>query len=253
VISSPSLVKEVVHDQDVTFANRDPSVAAKIASLGASDIAFSSYSHEWHKMRKIFVNEMLRNSYLDTSYCFRKQQVKKMIAKIYEKAGGVVDIGELAFVAIMNSMMSMVWGQTLKGNKGASIKADLRPMLHEFMELLGMPNISDVFPSLAWFDLQGIGRRMKAISLQFERIIDSAINQYSDVENNGQIDVLGYLLQLTKSKDPAMSLTMVQVKAMLRVCMSSNANFSDLFNNYFVLFLAYVEVRLLTSGYSQTL
>lgn len=215
VISSPSLAAEVVRDQDVTFANRDPSVASKIASLGASDITFSNYGHEWRKMRKIFASEMLSNSRLDASYCLRKQQVKKMIADIYEKAGEVVDIGELAFVAIMNSVTSMVWGQILKGSKDAAIKAEFRPVLQEFMQLLAMPNISDFFPLLARFDLQGIGRRMKAISLQCERIIDSAINHYNDLENNGQIDFLGYLLQLTKSEDPAMSLTIVQVKSML--------------------------------------
>jgi len=236
VISSSSLVAELVRDQDVTFANRDPSITCKIASFGASDIAFSNYGHEWRKMRRIFVREMLSHSRLDASYCLRKQQVKKMIADTYEKAGEVVDIGELAFVAIMNSVTSMVWGQILKGSKDAAIKAEFRPVLQEFMQLLAMPNISDFFPLLARFDLQGIGRRMKAMSLQCERIIDSAINHYNDLENSGQIDFLGYLLQLTKSKDPAMSLTMVQVKSMLMVCKPSNVNFSPRFcTNYFAL------------------
>lgn len=215
VINSPSLVKEVVRDQDVTFANRDPTVAARIVTFGASDISFSNYGHEWRKMRKAFASEMLSNSSLDNNYHIRKQQVKKMIADTYGKAGELVDIGQLAFLSVMNSIMSMVWGQTLKGNQGVSIKAEFRAVLGELMELLGMPNISDFFPFLAMFDLQGIERRMKGVSLRCEEILGSAISHHGNGENNGQTDFLGYLLQLTKSEDPATSLTLVQVKGML--------------------------------------
>lgn len=215
VIGSPSLVKEVVRDQDVTFANRDPSIAATIVSFGGSDIAFSNHGHEWRKMRKILATEMLTNSSLDSSYFLRNQQVKKMIADIYGKAGEVVDIGELALLAIFNSVSSMVWGQTLKDNQGGTKNTEFRAVLAEFMELLGQPNISDFFPLLARVDLQGIGRRTKRILLRCEDVLNSAINIHNDGENSGQKDFLGYLLQLTKCEDRGRSLTLVQVKAML--------------------------------------
>ncbi|KAL0331403.1 UNVERIFIED_CONTAM: Flavonoid 3'-monooxygenase [Sesamum angustifolium] len=41
VISSPSLIKEVVRDHDTIFANRDITVAARISSYGFNDIAWS--------------------------------------------------------------------------------------------------------------------------------------------------------------------------------------------------------------------
>ena len=46
VISSPELVKQVVRDNDTTFLNRDPTIAALIASYGATDIAFQSYGSD---------------------------------------------------------------------------------------------------------------------------------------------------------------------------------------------------------------
>lgn len=55
VISSPSLVKEVVRDQDAVFANRDTTVAASIATFGGNDIAWSQHNSQWRIMRKIFV------------------------------------------------------------------------------------------------------------------------------------------------------------------------------------------------------
>ena len=235
VISSPSVLKEVVRDQDVTFANRDTTIVAITLLHGASDIAFSNYGHEWRKMRKIFASEMLSNSNLDSAYNLRRQQVRKMVADTYEKAGGVVDIGELAFLTIMSSITSMVWGQTLKGDQGCAVKSEFRAVLREFMELLGAPNISDLFPLLARFDLQGIKRRAEKVSCQCDEILDSAINIHNSGEKSGQKDFLGYLLQLTKREDPATSLTLVQVKAMLMVCIPFNSNISNSFSDCFAL------------------
>lgn len=65
IISSPSLVKEVVRDQDITFANRNPTIAALAFSFGRNDIAFAAYGPEWRMLRRIFVQEMQSNANLD--------------------------------------------------------------------------------------------------------------------------------------------------------------------------------------------
>ncbi|TYH07059.1 hypothetical protein ES288_A08G202500v1 [Gossypium darwinii] len=41
LISSPTLAKEVVHDHDISFANRNPTIAALAFSFGGKDIAFT--------------------------------------------------------------------------------------------------------------------------------------------------------------------------------------------------------------------
>uniref|UniRef100_A0A803MCU1 Cytochrome P450 n=1 Tax=Chenopodium quinoa TaxID=63459 RepID=A0A803MCU1_CHEQI len=162
VVTSPSLIKEVLRDKDVIFANRgDPIVVARSIYFGSMDIGFSDYGREWRKMRKIFVGEMMSNARLDASFDLRKQHVKKMMYEIYRKAGQQVDIGELTFVTI------------------------------------------------------GIERRVKMISSRCEAMFDSAINHHNMGDTNKQKDFLGHLLQLTKIEDPATSLTLPQVKAML--------------------------------------
>ncbi|XP_021725518.1 flavonoid 3'-monooxygenase-like [Chenopodium quinoa] len=214
VVSSPSLVKEVVRDHDVVFANRAPLIAAKSLLFGSMDIAFSDYGVEWRKMRRIFATEMLSNARLDASYYLRKQHVKKMINETYEKAGQLVDIGDLAFLTLVGSVMSMVWGDTLKGNEGSVIDSEFRAVVNEQLELLGAPNISDFFPLLARFDLQGIERKMRIISKRNEEIYDKAIHHYAGASIQRK-DFLGHLMQLTKFEDHATSLTLPQVKAML--------------------------------------
>lgn len=46
VVSSPSFVKQVVRDQDITFSNRSPSIAGLVTTYGGSDIALSNYGPE---------------------------------------------------------------------------------------------------------------------------------------------------------------------------------------------------------------
>ncbi|KMT12583.1 hypothetical protein BVRB_5g098270 [Beta vulgaris subsp. vulgaris] len=145
----------------------------------------------------------------------RKQQIKKMISETYKKTGQLIDIGELVFFNLVCSMMSMIWGDTLIGDESSVINSEFRAIVNELMELLGAPNVSDFFPLLARFDLQGIERRMKIISRRNEEIFDKAISRHNMGENIQCRDFLGYLLKLTKSEDPTRSLTLPQVKAML--------------------------------------
>ncbi|KMT16995.1 hypothetical protein BVRB_2g042000 [Beta vulgaris subsp. vulgaris] len=215
VITSPSLVKEVVRDQDVVFANRVSIVAANTLLFGSMDIAFSNYGVEWRKMRKIFATEMMSTSSLDASYHLRKKHVKKMINDTYKKAGQIINVGDLTFLTLIATVMSMVWGDTLIRGESSVIDSEYRAVVDEQLELLGVPNISDFFPLLARFDLQGVERRMKIISRRNEEILDKAINHHNIGENVQCRDFLGSLLQLTKSEDPTRSLTLAQVKAML--------------------------------------
>ncbi|KAL2902026.1 Geraniol 8-hydroxylase [Bienertia sinuspersici] len=226
VVTSPSLVKEMLRDQDITFANRgEPTIASKsfLFGNGTMDIGFSDYGFEWRKMRKVFVSEMLSNNHLDASYHLRKQQLRKMMYETNKKANQIVDVGEIAFLTIVSSILSMMWGDTMKGEEASVINTEFRAIITKIVELLGKPNVSDFFPWLARFDLQGIERRMKVYSHQIEKIFDSAIHHQNTGENK-QKDFLGHLLQVNKIEDPAISLTLPQVKNILMDTMTGGTD-----------------------------
>lgn len=66
IITSPLLLKQVVRDHDSVFANRDPPIAALVAT-GGLNIAWSSNGPYWRDMRKLFAREMLSNNNLQAS------------------------------------------------------------------------------------------------------------------------------------------------------------------------------------------
>ncbi|EEF50980.1 flavonoid 3'-monooxygenase CYP75B137 [Ricinus communis] len=224
VISSPSLAKEIVRDEDKIFANRDPPTASKIITYGGNDIVWSSYGPEWKKIRKVFVREMLSNASLEASYPMRKEEVQKTIRDLCNEVGKTVDFGQLVFEIAANASISMLCGSTLKGEKAISFVGEFRKWAEEIMVLQGKPNVSDLFPVLARFDLQGLERETRRIFLCIDQILDSVIEQCLNTDvateekaekSESRKDFLQILLEFNKHGDAATSITTNQLKALL--------------------------------------
>ncbi|XP_052483632.1 carnosic acid synthase isoform X1 [Gossypium raimondii] len=223
VISSPELAKEVVRDHDVTFSERDPPIAAQVASFGCNDISFDSYSNpRWKNKRKVLATELLTNARLNACYGLRREQVMNGLKDVYENVGKPIDIGKWTYLVALNAAISMILGGELPGEKGAAIEGNLKENSSESMVLMGKPNVSDIFPAIARFDIQGIERRMRKISQQFNRLLESVIEMAIDKEKDKKSSEqkLGFLelllhLERNNNEDNASPLTMDEVKGLL--------------------------------------
>ena len=233
VLSSPSLAKQVVRDQDVIFANRDPPVAAFAYTYGGLDIAWSPYGSYWRNLRKVFVREMLSNTSLEACYPLQRSEVRKAITNAYSKIGTPMDIGQLSFQTVVNVTLSSLWGNTPEAHNDGKIGAEFREAASEITELLGKPNISDFFPTLAGFDIQGVERQMKRAFLSAEQVIDSIIDrkmkkstakEEGASDNGEKKDFLQFLLDLKVQEDTETPITMTQIKALLMVILFPNFN-----------------------------
>ncbi|XP_049415620.1 labd-13Z-ene-9,15,16-triol synthase, chloroplastic-like isoform X1 [Solanum stenotomum] len=226
VLNSPSLAKEVVRDQDSIFANRDPPIAGLVATYGGLDIGFSPYGSYWRDMRKLFVREMLSNRNLEACYSLRRHEVRKTIRNVHTKIGSLTDIGELAFVTEMNVIMSMIFGSNFveKMEKHKKDGTEFRELVIKYLQILGKPNISDFFPMLARFDLQGIQKDAEALLKSVESILDPAINEHlkmlsdrreGEIQGNEKKNFIQILLELMEQKDIGISLDLVKIKSIL--------------------------------------
>lgn len=224
VLSSPSLAKQVVRDQDIIFANRDPPVAAFAYTYGGLDIAWSPYGSYWRNLRKVFVREMLSNTSLEACYPLQRSEVRKAITNAYSKIGTPMDIGQLSFQTVVNVTLSSLWGNTPEAHNDGKLGAEFREAASEITELLGKPNISDFFPTLAGFDIQGVERQMKRAFLSAEQVIDSIIDRKMKKstakeerasDNGEKKDFLQFLLDLKVQEDTETPITMTQIKALL--------------------------------------
>ncbi|PIN14767.1 Cytochrome P450 CYP2 subfamily [Handroanthus impetiginosus] len=221
VISSPSLVKEIVRDQDAIFANRDVPIAAYIFSYGANDIAWSPQNSQWRSMRKVFVQEMLNNKSLEASLGLRRDEIRKVIKDVYStNLGKPIYFGELPFRTQLNVVVNMLWGGIIEGEEGERIKGDSRAVISKIIDLLGKPNVSDFYPGLAWLDIQGVKKEMESCVESVDRIFDAVIDEYKpklrgEIKSEGKKDFLQILLELMEKGDSEMSITLTQLKALL--------------------------------------
>ncbi|KAF5812712.1 putative cytochrome P450 [Helianthus annuus] len=221
VINTPELAKEVVRDQDETFANRDLTVAASIIAYEGQDLIFSKNNATWRNLRKIFVHEVLSNKNLKACSSFRRDEVRKTIKNVFSKIGTNVDIREIAFLTESNVITRMIWDNvSYIDEKGFNLGVELQTMASNITKILGHPNLSDFFPTLAWFDLQGVERNMKKEVKKrgqiFESIIEDRIKSNNKMSPDGirheeNKDFLQILLDLKDQQ----YLNMTQVNALL--------------------------------------
>lgn len=218
VISSPALAREVLKDQDTTFANRDVPAAGREATYGGLDIVWNPYGPEWRMLRKVCVREMLSNATLDSVYDLRRRELRQTIKFLYRQTGKPVNVGEQMFLTVLNVITNMLWGGTVKGDERASLGAEFRQVVNEMTGCLGMINISDLYPALARYDLQGVQKKTRILAGRFDKIFERMIDQRvnaADDDGKESKDFLQFLLQLKDEGDAKTPLTMTHVKALL--------------------------------------
>ncbi|KAG4933105.1 hypothetical protein JHK87_047107 [Glycine soja] len=221
VITSPAMAREVLKENDTVFANRDVPAAGRSATYGGSDIAWTPYGPEWRMLRKVCVLKMLSNATLDSVYDLRRNEMRKTVSYLYGRVGSAVNVGEQVFLTVMNVITNMMWGGAVEGAERESMGAEFRELVAEITQLLGKPNVSDFFPGLARFDLQGVEKQMHALVARFDGMFERMIDRRTKVEGqDGESremkDFLQFLLKLKdEAGDSKTPLTIIHVKALL--------------------------------------
>lgn len=222
VVSSPALAREVLRDNDAVLANRDVPAAALVIAYGASDIVWNPNGPTWRMLRRVCVQRMLSPSSLDAVYHLRRREVRATVRQLHRSAGEPVDVGALVFLSVLNVITSMLWGGTMESedqedeSSGRAIGIEFRQLVGEITELLGKPNLSDFFPAIARFDLQGIEKKMRVLLERFDGIFAAIIDGRKKMGKSGAKDLLEFMLNLeAEGVEGNVPFTMTHVKALL--------------------------------------
>ncbi|KAF9600936.1 hypothetical protein IFM89_014063 [Coptis chinensis] len=218
VINSASVAKEVLKDYDTIFANRDISAVASAGSWGCTDLVWSPHGEHWRMLRKICVRELLSNPRLDALYDHRRREVRHMVNEIYSNIGKSINIGDHIFLTMFRVMSNMLWGGTLQGEEMKRFTTEFRETLESLIPYIMAPNISDIFPVLAMFDIQGLARRVKKINMWFGEKFDFVIDRRLGMKDQGDMkDFLQVLLQFKEYGDQKTPFTTTHIKALFLV------------------------------------
>ncbi|KAG6428739.1 hypothetical protein SASPL_112996 [Salvia splendens] len=221
VITSPSLLKQVVRDQDHIFSHRDATAAALAYSRGARDVVFSPPDSSWRAMRKVLVRETQSTAGLDASRDLRRDHIRKAVRSVYDNVGRPFAFGKLVFQTEVSLLMSLMWGGV--DQETERLGTEFRAINSEISHLLGKPNVSDLFPVLSRLDLQGVERQMGKVVDSLDKILEEFISQHeklsgSMLKNEGRKDFLQIVLDHKENKDSDLpTLSRDQIKSLLAV------------------------------------
>ncbi|KAE8720516.1 Nucleotide-sensitive chloride conductance regulator (ICln) family protein [Hibiscus syriacus] len=156
---------------------------------------------------------------LDSCYELRRREIRQMVKDIHRKIGSPVNLGEQIALTTVKVMISTLWGGTSEGNTDL---IELKKRLDEFVRLFLAPNISDIFPVIAPFDLQGIVSKSKKHLSWFYGIFESVIMNRLKLQDNRKKnddkinrDFLQQMLELNQRGDGNSSLSNNEIKALL--------------------------------------
>ncbi|XP_076958499.1 flavonoid 3',5'-hydroxylase-like [Bidens hawaiensis] len=160
---------------------------------------------------------MLNNETMDSFYHLRRKETRSTTKLLFNmNVGCSVNIGDLMFVTIMNVVTSMIWGgikMVEDSEDRMRFGVEFRKVIKEINGLMATSNLSDFYPSLAWLDLQGIEKGMKAARGKIDGLFDGIIDQRRKNGSDENKDILQFLLNLKDNGDS--EFTMTHIKGLL--------------------------------------
>jgi cytochrome P450 len=110
-ITSLALAREVLHDNDPVFSNRDVQDAARSISYGGrQNIVWNPIGPTWRLLRRICIREMLSPASLENMHGLRRREFRATLAHLHATAAGgrPVNVGAQFFLTTMGVITGML-------------------------------------------------------------------------------------------------------------------------------------------------
>ncbi|KAI7989218.1 Geraniol 8-hydroxylase [Camellia lanceoleosa] len=203
VISSPTMAKQVLQKQDLSFSNRSIPDNVRAQNHNQFSAAWMPISTQWRKLRKIYNSHVFAAQQLDANQHLRHQVVQGLIDEVRKSCelGVAVDICKAAFRTTFNLLSNTIFSMELLDDRNRDIARELKEAVWSSMEHFGTPNLSDYFPVLKKIDPQGIRRQTTSdfgrLIAVFDRLIDQRLELKKTQGCLSSNDVLDALLNIS--------------------------------------------------------
>jgi cytochrome P450 len=176
VASSPETAKEILQKHDQTFSGRTVPDVVTVQPNPEGTLAWTPGDQRWRNRRRICTTQMFNNQSLDSLQHLRHEKVRQLIAHIRKHCewGRPVDIGQLAFATTLNLVSNTIFSTDMIDQNFNSAQ-EFKDLVWRIMEDAAKPNLSDYFPILRRFDLQGVRRHILPAYRRMHEIFDDII------------------------------------------------------------------------------
>ncbi|KAF3449994.1 hypothetical protein FNV43_RR06073 [Rhamnella rubrinervis] len=178
VASSPEMAHDILYTHDQTFASRPvPDSVATQPNVEGS-LAWVPGDHKWRSRRRICSTQMFNAQRLDSLQHIRHRKVQQLINHVRKhcEAATPVDIGSLTFATALNLIFNTIFSVDIIDPEFETAQ-EFKELVWRIMEDAGKPNLSDYFPALKRFDLQGVRRHVRVSYTRIHEIFDEIIRK----------------------------------------------------------------------------
>uniref|UniRef100_A0A2C9WJU9 Uncharacterized protein n=1 Tax=Manihot esculenta TaxID=3983 RepID=A0A2C9WJU9_MANES len=157
----------------------------------------------WKYLRTIYKTELFSGrAMMESQAVAREKMVKDVVRLMNKMEGQVVQIRQVAFAAIFNMLGNVMVSRDVVNFEQESVEGVIGGPLRDLIEV-GI-NISDLFPILARFDLQGLQRKCRDWFKKTCKIWEAIINERREMNmsnSSTQRDFLDALIKNGSSND----------------------------------------------------
>ncbi|KAJ9139920.1 hypothetical protein P3X46_030612 [Hevea brasiliensis] len=169
--SSPMAAAEILKTNDRLLSARCVPKASPYQSQVLDRIALVWAPHctdGWKSLRALCRTELFSAKKIELQASLREKQVAQMVKFLETRQGKVVNIGEVVFTTVFNTLSNLLFSKDFIGLEDKGVASGLKNLIWKMMELGTAPNIADFYPILGGLDPQGLRRKsLKCVQEMF--------------------------------------------------------------------------------------
>ncbi|KAL4338548.1 hypothetical protein AHAS_Ahas12G0221200 [Arachis hypogaea] len=177
VISSPEIAKEALTKHDLAFSNRQVLDITKALGHNKVSMVWSPVCDHWRTLRKLCSTNIFSPRRLESTSKLRHKNVQELMNFVGTccTKGEAIDIGNVVFITIMNSLSNTLFSMDLAHYYGASdddhhgSHQNFKELIEGILDDAGKINVVDLFPILSFLDPQGLRGRCEE---SFKRLLE---------------------------------------------------------------------------------
>nr|GMD21142.1 isoleucine N-monooxygenase 2-like [Ipomoea batatas]GME04418.1 isoleucine N-monooxygenase 2-like [Ipomoea batatas] len=231
-VTSPEVAREVLKKQDSVFASRPTCMSAELISSNYLTSVVAPMGEQWKKMRRVLSSHVVSPNALNWLSHKRATEADHLVRYIYNQcirnvdAGVVVDVRAMGKHFCGNVMKQMVFSKryfkagTEDGGPGVEDEEHIDATFG-VLDLLYSFGISDFFPWLRMFDLEGhrkaIQKAVEGVRKYQDPEVDERIKMWKDgtkTDDDEKQDILDVLINLKDAHGKSL-LTSEEIKTQI--------------------------------------
>ncbi|XP_058227453.1 cytochrome P450 736A117-like isoform X2 [Rhododendron vialii] len=179
VVSSSLSAREIMKTHDQVFSSRPKLSIARRLLYDSKDVAFSPYGDYWRQLKSICVLHLLSNKRVQSFRGVREEETALMVEKIRSHSrsslSSLVNMNDMLVTLTNNIVCRVAMGRKYDG---AGEGKKFTELLGGAVELLGVSNVGDYIPWLAWINsITGFDAKVDKVAKGMDEFLEGVVEE----------------------------------------------------------------------------